>query len=78
MTRPFHRRYHRDNCSHSDVLAETFMGKHKSREAPARLARTAAMYLCQRVGAMTLAQITKAFGLASYASAGIRGGWTED
>lgn len=33
-------------------------------------ARPIAMYLCQRVGAMTLSQIAQAFGLKSYAGAG--------
>ncbi|MDN5849211.1 MAG: transposase [Nitrococcus sp.] len=56
-------------CRHFDVPAETLMRKHQRKEAPARLARAATMYLCQRVGAMTLAQIAKGFGLASYASA---------
>lgn len=56
-------------CKRFDVPVGAVMRQRQRRETPARQARSVAMYLCQRVGAMTLAEIARGFGLASYASA---------
>jgi chromosomal replication initiation ATPase DnaA len=56
-------------CRRFDVDTQTIW--HKTRGRGARSpARAVTMYLCQRIGNMTLSQIADTFDLASYASAG--------
>jgi putative transposase len=56
-------------CRHLQVEPKTVWHKTRGRGSTGP-ARSVTMYLCQRIGGMTLSEIAEVFDLASYASAG--------